>query len=358
VKSRDIDIRIEGKAGRITLSRPHALNALTYAMAMAIESAIDSWLDNDDVSLVVLDAEGDRAFCAGGDVEELYRRGRSGDLNFARRFWVDEYRMNAKIAEFPKPVVAFMQGFVMGGGVGVGCHASHRILCDTTRVAMPECAIGLVPDVGGSWLLARAPGRLGEYYAITGERMGPRDALHAGFADHFVPLEIWPHLVRELCAGGDASVISAAARETGDPPIVHFRADIDNFFGRESALDCLHALEDIEAQWPAETASAIRRGCPISVACAFELIRMNRNAADLRAALANELRFTWRSVTEGEFLEGVRAQVIDKDRKPAWRMQPLESISRNRIEAMLAPLDQEKLDRLYARRDEATGGNP
>ncbi len=176
----DIDIRQQGRAGRITLNRPKALNALTYDMIRAIEAALDAWRDDDAVKLILIDAIGDRAFCAGGDIADLYRTGTAGDFAYGQQFWRDEYRMNAKLAEYPKPVVSFLQGFTMGGGVGVGCHASHRIVGDTSQIAMPECGIGLVPDVGGSLILARAPGHLGEYLGLTASRMGPGDAIHVG----------------------------------------------------------------------------------------------------------------------------------------------------------------------------------
>ena len=179
----DLTIRTAGRAGRITFTRPKALNALTHAMARAIHDALDGWRDDPAVALVIIDAEGDRAFCAGGDIAAVYHAGRAGDHQVGRDFFRDEYRMNAAIADFPKPIVAFMQGFVMGGGVGVGGHASHRIVGDTTRIAMPESGIGLIPDVGGTWLLGRAPGRIGEYLAMTGGRMTAGDAIHAGFAD-------------------------------------------------------------------------------------------------------------------------------------------------------------------------------
>jgi enoyl-CoA hydratase len=156
----DIDIRIEGRAGRITLNRPKALNALTYEMCLAVDAALRAWADDPAVDLVLIDAEG-RAFCAGGDIAEMYATGTAGDFDYGRRFWRDEYRMNARIAEYPKPVVALMQGYTMGGGVGLGCHASHRVVGETSRIAMPECSIGLVPDVGGSLLLRRAPGAFG-----------------------------------------------------------------------------------------------------------------------------------------------------------------------------------------------------
>jgi enoyl-CoA hydratase len=334
----DINIRIEGCAGCITLARPKALNALTHAMAVAIEEALEKWRDDDRVRIVIFDAEGERAFCAGGDVENLYQHGVKGDFSFGRKFWVDEYRMNAAIAEYPKPVIAFMQGFVMGGGVGVGCHGSHRIVCETTRIAMPECAIGLIPDVGGSWLLANAPGRIGEYLGLTGTRINAADAIFTGFADHFIPQEDWQSLRYRLCDSGDLQLIDQAASSPGTGSLHEIQAQIDQIFSRANALECLQALENDESDWAAETAKAIRRGCPLSIACAFEIIAMNRQVANVREALANELRFTWRSMSEGEFLEGVRAQIIDKDRKPDWRTRPLENVKRGQIDRMLAPI--------------------
>jgi enoyl-CoA hydratase len=170
------------------LNRPAALNALTWEMCTPDRGRAGRLGRDDAVAMLVIDAAGEKAFCAGGDIAEMYATGTAGDFDYGRRFWADEYRMNAKLFNFPKPVATFLQGFTMGGGVGVGCHASHRIVCDTSRIAMPECGIGLVPDVGGSLILARAPGRLGEYLGVTAARMGPGDAIYAGFADYLVPL--------------------------------------------------------------------------------------------------------------------------------------------------------------------------
>ena len=208
----DIFVRKSGHAGRITLTRPKALNAVTYEMCQAIEAALDDWRDDDDVALVIIDAEGDKAFSAGGDIQKLYETGRAGDFAYGQKFWADEYRLNAKIREYSKPYVAFMQGFTMGGGVGVSCHGSHRIVCETSQIAMPECGIGLVPDVGGSLMLAQAPGRLGEYLGTTCARMGPADAIFVGFADTYVPAQDWPALIERLEKTGDISAIGAAAR--------------------------------------------------------------------------------------------------------------------------------------------------
>jgi enoyl-CoA hydratase len=334
----DISIRIEGRAGRITLTRPQALNALTYDMAMAIEQALLRWREDDGVSLAIIDAQGERAFCAGGDIGDLYERGKAGDYAFGRRFWSDEYRLNALIASWPKPYVALMQGFVMGGGVGISCHGSHRIACETTRIAMPECGIGLVPDVGGSYLLAHAPGRCGEYLGLAGARMDAADAILAGFCDHFVPQARWGELTARLIRDGDASIAAQFAEPAAGGTLAGHRGEIDRFFSHEDALSCVHALEADGDEFASAAAKAIRRACPLSVACAFELIAMNRGAPDLRTALDNELRFTWRSQSHGEFVEGVRAQIIDKDRNPRWKTPLLEDVTRDMIAQMLAPL--------------------
>jgi enoyl-CoA hydratase/carnithine racemase len=337
--SDDIHIRTEGRAGRITLTRAKLLNALSWEMCLEIERALDAWRHDDSVALVLIDAEGDKAFCAGGDVQRLYETGRIGDFAFGRRFWADEYRLNAKIAEYPKPVIALMQGFVMGGGVGIACHGSHRVACDSTRIAMPECSIGLVPDVGGSLLLARAPGRLGEYLGTTGTRMGPGDAIHCGFADTYVPQEGWGKLAAELVETGDADAI---ARHESPAPASDLRRDapgIDAHFGAGTLRAITASLQAADDGFARDTLGAMQRNSPLSMACAIEMIRTLRNEdADIRRALALEYRFTYRSMEQGDFLEGVRAAIIDKDRKPAWQ-HDLGSLPDRAVAAMLSPLD-------------------
>ena len=190
-------LRKTGRAGHITLNRPKALNALTWDMCSAIEAALDDWHDDPDVALIIIDGAGDRAFCAGGDIAEMYAAGQRGDLDYGRRFWRDEYRLNAMIYDYPKPIVTFLHGFTMGGGVGVGCHARHRIVCENSQIAMPECSIGLVPDVGGSLILAKAPGHVGEFLGLSGDRMDASDAIYVGFANHFVPQDAWDALKQQ-----------------------------------------------------------------------------------------------------------------------------------------------------------------
>jgi enoyl-CoA hydratase/carnithine racemase len=335
----DIAIRIAGRAGRITLTRPQALNALSASMSQALEDALDAWANDPAIALVLIDAEGDRAFCAGGDITALYHQGIRGDFAPARAYWAQEYRMNARIARYPKPVVALMHGLVMGGGVGIGGHSSHRVVGETARIAMPECGIGLIPDVGGSHLLARAPGRLGEYLGLTGHRMDPADAIYAGFADHLVPQDAWPALIDDLERSGDAAAVEAAARPAPDADLAARRDAIDAAF---SAPDLAALLDGLEQTGDEETLTILRGNAPLSMACTLALIRAARAEPGIEKALAREFRCTWRCISDGDLLEGVRAAVIDKDRTPRWR-HSLDGELDAKAAAMLAPLGDNDL---------------
>ncbi|MEQ8258648.1 MAG: enoyl-CoA hydratase/isomerase family protein [Roseovarius confluentis] len=339
----DISIRKTGRAGRITLTRPKALNAMSYDMCLAIEAALDDWATDDDVALVIIDAEGDKAFCAGGDIQQLYDTGRAGDFAYGQTFWRDEYRLNAKVAEYPKPYVAFMQGFTMGGGVGISCHGSHRIVCDSSQIAMPECGIGLVPDVGGSLILANAPGRLGEYLGLTTSRMGPADAIYAGFADTFIPQDAWPALIERLEETGDPAQIDTASETPPQGAMRELQADIDAHFAGEDLQSIVNALKASESAFAADALKAMGRNSPLSMACAVEILhRLRGPAADIRRALELEYRFTFRAMEQGDFLEGIRAAVIDKDRSPNWQ-HDLEKPPTMAATQMLLPLGEHKM---------------
>lgn len=340
----DIDIRVTGRAGRITFTRPQALNALSHAMCSAIDVALRAWADDPAVALVVIDAEGDKAFCAGGDIAELYQTGMAGDFAYGRRFWADEYRTNARIADYPKPVVSFLQGFTMGGGVGIGCHGSHRVVGESSKIAMPEVGIGLVPDVGGSAILARAPGRLGAYLGLTAARMQAACAIHAGFADHFVPQSEWPALIALLESSGDAQHVNDRARPLEPGPLQQAAARIDALFAADDLTTLRSTLSADDSTLAQEAARALDRNSPLSMACALDMLRRLRNGPnDIRTALDLEYRFTFRAMEQGDFLEGIRAQIIDKDRSPRWRHAD-SPVTQAEISAMLAPLGADSLN--------------
>lgn len=339
----DIDIRITGRAGRITLTRPQALNAMSYEMCMAIGAALRLWREDDAVDLVILDAEGDKAFCAGGDIAELYDTGRRGDFEYGRTFWRDEYRLNAMIFEYPKPVISFLQGFTMGGGVGIGCHGTHRVVCESSKIAMPECGIGLVPDVGGTLMLALAPGRVGEYLGVTAGRMEADDAIFAGFADHFTPREEWPDLIGMLEASGDATHVERHATPAPAGPLRTLQPEIDRHFGGETLGDIVTSLRAEGGEFSAKILGTLDRNSPLSMACTVEMLHRLRGATlTIRKALELEYRYTYRAMEHGDFLEGIRAQIIDKDRNPRWQFADL-NVPVAAVANMLLPLGADAL---------------
>ncbi len=332
----DIQIRKIGRAGRITLTRPHALNAVTYEMVLAIEAALDDWRNDPDVALVVIDAEGDKAFSAGGDLAEMYKTGSAGDYSYGRKFWADEYRLNAKIANYPKPYLAFCQGFTMGGGVGVSLHGSHRIVCETSKISMPECGVGLVPDVGGTHLLARSPGHLGEYLGVSGYRMDAGDAIYAGFADYFVPQEAWAGLISELEATGEVGAVEAASEQI-ESDLAGLQGGIDQVF-KGSVSEIWTAIGESSLASKFEKMTAL--SSPLAMACAVALVRMARKAGTLEAALGFEYRYTYRAMERGDFVEGIRSVIVDKDRAPNWLHPSVLDVPQSDIDAMLADLGE------------------
>jgi enoyl-CoA hydratase/carnithine racemase len=322
----DIKICTEGRAGRITLNRPDALNALTWDICLEIERALDAWAIDEAIAILVIDGTGDKAFCAGGDIHDLYRTGTSGDFSYGDRFWRDEYRMVAKLFNFPKPVATFLHGFTMGGGVGVGCHGSHRIVCEDSVVCLPEASIGLVPDVGGSLLLARAPGRLGEYLGLTADRMTASDAIHAGFADYYIPRGAWGQLIETLCETGDWDAIDAAAVPPAPSDLAANQADIDSVFGGETLGDIWRGMPDDLTPALTRAQDLLARTSPLVQRTALAMIRKVRTVDTIEAALMYEFRSTSRAMEHGDFLEGIRAAVIDRDRTPNWRFKTWQDV--------------------------------
>jgi len=341
----EVLIRCEGRAGRITMNRPKALNALTHAMVGRIREALLAWKDDPAVELVLLDGTGDRALCAGGDVRSLYESRTQGS-HYARTFWRDEYRLNALIGRYPKPYVAIQDGIVMGGGIGLSGHARHRIVTERSQLAMPETGIGLIPDVGGTWLLAHAPGETGIYLGLAGETMRAADAIYARFADTFVPAAKIAALAERLADPGGgmvADAIAALAADPGPPELAHRREEIDGAFAGPSAEAILQTLTAKPSEWAAKAATTLAQKSPKSLALTHAAVRNARTLPSLEEALKVEYRLTVRLFEDGEFPEGVRALIVDKDRKPKWQPSHLAGLAPDLAARYLAllPVDEE-----------------
>lgn len=339
----DIKIRIDGVAGRITLDRPDALNALSHDMCRAISAALKDWRENPAVQLVILDATGDKAFCAGGDIQQMYDTGKAGDFDYGRQFWRDEYQMNLALASFPKPIVSLMQGFTLGGGIGVGCHASHRIVCDSSRMALPEVCLGLVPDVGSTWLLCQAPGYIGEFLGATAARMGPGDAILAGFADHYMPRGRWSDLIRAL-THGRIDALSEMAEPSPALAILAAPDWINRVFSAPNLDGIITALAAEDTDRTRKTSTALAQNSPLAMTAAIDLIRsLRRTGGGVAQALKQEYRFAARAMEHGDFIEGIRAAIIDKDRNPTWRHDHGAAVLPAEVAQMLSPLGNQDL---------------
>ncbi len=321
-------VSARGGLGRITLNRPRALNALSLDMINAITRALNDWRDNTDVETIVIDSSDPRGLCAGGDVRALREAIIADKLIEAAEFFRAEYAMNATIAEYPKPIVAIANGITMGGGIGIAGHASHRIVTETSKLAMPETRIGFTPDVGGTWLLAQAPGHLGEYLGLTGASMNADDAIAAGFADYFVPFDRMESLIEALETRADPSTATELILlfdETAEPSaLVAGQGWIDDAFGRDSVVDIAARLDELSSDPDVgESAAAARQllaeMSPTSLAVTLASIREARTLDGVRAVLAQEFNLSdWLWRESDDMVEGIRAQLVDKDRNPRF----------------------------------------
>lgn len=336
----DISIVKNGPIGHITLTRPKVLNALSHQMALQIETALREWADDTAIKAVMIDAEGDRAFCAGGDVQDLYAQGQAGDFKSGVDFWRDEYRLNLMIANYSKPYIAVMNGIVMGGGVGISAHGSHRIVTENTGFALPECAIGLIPDVGSSHLLAQAPGFIGEYLALTGGKVDYKDAIYCGFADYYIPSTWLKEMNAVLLRSGNADAVKDFAESVPLGILHEHQSQIDTVFSLETVDDIINKLTQLDTDWSNATLKKIKYASPIAAKVSFECIRLIRQNPGIENALKQEFRFVSRAMEHGDFLEGVRAIIIDKDRKPKWRYATISDVPKDGVDLFLsAPED-------------------
>ncbi len=332
----EVLVRHDGSVGILTLNRPKAINSLTHRMVTAMSTALTAWADNDDISAVILDGAGGRGLCAGGDVVAIYHSAKAGGAD-ARAFWFDEYRLNSLISHYPKPYVALMDGIVMGGGVGVSAHGGVRVVTETVKVAMPEVGIGFIPDVGGTYLLSRAPGGLGLHAALTGAPFGAGDAIAMGFADYFVPHGELSAFTAAVVADGVSAALGVFAQEPPPSPLAAQRDWIDSCYAGATVADIIAALRAHTDGAAHEAADLIATRSPI--ACSVTLAAVRRAAAlpSLDDVLVQEYRVSCASLRSHDLVEGIRAQLVDKDRNPRWSPASLAEVTDADVDTYFAP---------------------
>ena len=327
----EILFEVTGAIGLVTLNRPKALNALTHEMCLALKEQLQEWETDENVRAVLVEGTGEKAFCAGGD--------------YPYNFYRDEYLLNLAVKHFKKPYIALMDGIVMGGGVGVSVHGSHRIATERTLFAMPETGIGLFPDVGGTYFLPRLAGELGMYLGLTGARLKAADAVYSGITPVYIETEKLDDLKGALAghrfgANAHEEVDALLARFAGDPgaaPIAEVASIIDAHFANPSAVAILASLEGDPDPWAQKTAETLRTKSPTSVKLAYQQLRRGAKL-DFDDCMRLEFRMVGRVIQGVDFYEGTRAVVIDKDQSPKWKPATLEEVSDAEIEAYFAPL--------------------
>ncbi|MBV9455904.1 MAG: enoyl-CoA hydratase/isomerase family protein [Bradyrhizobium sp.] len=345
----DLIARREGSAGVIRLNRPKAINAVTLEMFRDIDKALDAFEADPQVAVIVLEGAGERGLCAGGDIRALWESSKvAGDLG--KMLWREEYILNARIKKFPKPYVAFMDGIVMGGGVGLSAHAAHRVVTERTKLAMPEVGLGFFPDVGGTFLLSRSPGEIGTYFGLTGQTMNGPDAIYARFADAVVLSAKLPALrqaLTEVRPGTTSDEVSrlVAGFGTGETsgPVAAMEPAIDALFGHERMEDILAALKADGSEFAQNTLKTLAEKSPRGMAVTLKLLRLARKTPTLEECLVREYRAALEVFRSDDFREGVRAAVIDKDRNPRWSPPDIEDVTPEMLAPYFAEIGADEL---------------
>jgi enoyl-CoA hydratase len=345
----DLIARREGRVGVIRLNRPKAINAVTLEMFRDIDRALDQFEADPAVGLILLEGAGERGLCAGGDIRALYDSSQvKGDLG--KILWREEYILNARIAKFAKPYVAFMDGIVMGGGVGLSAHGRHRVVTEKTKLAMPEVGLGFFPDVGGTWLLSRSPGEIGTYFGLTGQTMNGPDAIYARFADAVVPsgqLAALREKLVNLSAGVNSAevkaVIDGFATGEASGPVAAMRPQIDRWFAHDRMQDIVAALRRDGSELAQSTLKTLNEKSPRGMVVALKLLRLARTSSSLEQCLVREYRAALEVFNSDDFREGVRAAVIDKDRNPRWSPPAIEDVTPEMIAPYFAEIGADEL---------------
>ncbi|MEU7768360.1 enoyl-CoA hydratase/isomerase family protein [Nocardia sp. NPDC049190] len=332
--------------GVIILNRPKAINALNHRMALAITDALRAWVDDDAVRTVVVTGAGERGLCAGGDIVAIHADATAGATtadSATGEFWRDEYVLNALIGRYPKPYVVVMDGIVMGGGVGLSGHGSHRIVTERSTIGMPEVGIGFVPDVGGTYLLARTPGEIGTHVALTTARMTAGDAIAAGFADYFIAAEHLPALLETLRTESAEIAIAKFATDAPESALGAAQDWIDACYGADTVEEIVARLQGHEAPEARAAAAEILAKSPVALKVTLRSLRSARSAPSLEAVLNEEYRVSLAALSSHDLVEGIRAQVIDKDRRPSWSPPTLAEVSDAQVNAYFTELGEQEL---------------
>ena len=330
-----------GRIGLITLNKPRALNALSLTMIYAIAPQLQAWATDDTVDAVVIQGAGEKAFCAGGDIRDLYE-GRGTD--FGPTYYAAEYELNVAIHTYPKPYIALMDGVTMGGGVGMSVHGSHRIVTDRILFAMPETGIGLFPDVGASWFLNCCPGELGMYLGLTGHRLRAADCLYAGIGDAYVPADGLDALLDALAGAasldgnGVDEIIRAHAADAGPAPLAEHREAIDRCFAGDSVEDILDRLATEDSDWARERTAGLEGMSPTSLKVTYRQLRLGARIEAIAEIMQMEYRIADRCFRGHDLFEGIRAVVIDKDGAPVWSPAELDAVSAADVDEYFAPV--------------------
>jgi len=335
----DVILQVEGRAGRIRLDRPKAIHALDTGMCAAMLGALAAWRDDPAVEIVLIDHAEGRGVCAGGDIRMIATSG-AGDGSQARDFFRTEYRLNHALFTYAKPIVAFMDGITMGGGVGISQPARYRVATENTRFAMPETGIGLFPDVGGGWYLSRLPGKIGEYLALTGHRLDGAECRAPGPATHYLPAEALDEAQARIAAdpGAVETILAELSAPASEPRIAAHRADIDRLFAADTVEGVLIALDADGGEWAAAQRATLRAKSPQSMKVSLRLVREGRARTSFAEEMAQEYAIGSRVAQSHDFIEGVRALIVDKDNAPAWNPATPEAVNDAAVDAIFAPL--------------------
>jgi enoyl-CoA hydratase len=347
VQDGDLVVREHGTLRRITLNRPQALNAITLDMVVTMTALLRAWADDPAVGAILLDGAGGRAFAAGGDIRALYDAAKSGDKELPETFWATEYRLNVLIARYPKPVIALMDGVVMGGGVGLSAHASHRIVTERSSVAMPEVAIGYFPDVGACFVLARAPGFTGSYLALTGTRAAAADAIYCGLADLHIPAARLSELPAALADCRGHHDVKARLDKFSVPPaagrLAAARFWIDRCYGADPVEEIVERLAQSDEDEARAALQTMGKMSPTSLKITLRNIRSALSFDHVEQSFQQDYRISLACVAGHDFIEGIRAAIVDKDRNPVWRPDTLEGVTPDIVERHFRPVGELEL---------------